>query len=84
MALYQSFLDGNVTVDIDKQTLAKKDKKLFGADLISSFDFMSDVSNIRRSIKSSFPLITQIVYNSFSWGKVKNGWSWWNNIGAVT
>ena len=83
MAFYQCFLDRNVTVDNIKPTLAKKLIKLFGADFFSSFD-SSDVSNIRRSIQRSFSLVTQIVNNSFSWGKIKNGWSWWNNIEAVT
>ena len=51
------------------QTLAGK--KLFDANLISTFDFMPDVSNIRRSIQGSFSLVTQIGYNNFSWGKKK-------------
>ena len=65
------FLTGTLPLTTLSKHSQRKLIKLFGADLISSFDFMSDVSNIRRSIQSSFSLITQIRYNSFSWGMLK-------------
>ena len=65
----------SLAVTLPLTTLSKHSQrkliKLFGADLISYLDFMSDVSNIRRSIQSSFSLSAENGYNSFSWGKVK-------------